>query len=234
MKLIKVFLLLLSTLSFSQSFSTAKKKLLKKVYYDHQETIYCQNPYQVVRIKGKEKARIVQDSTKYSPRNILTKKGKVNKRALRIEWEHIMPAWQFGHQLRCWQKGGRKACRKDKLFKKLESDMYNLAPAIGEVNADRSNYRFNAARTDEGLKGQYGACEFKVNFKEKKAYPSSKSRGEIARAYLYMNKKYGIQLSKAQLKLYQSWNKMYPVSDWEKLRAKRISKLQKNKNSFIQ
>ena len=124
--------------------------------------------------------------------------------------------------------------RKDKLFKKLESDMYNLAPATGEVNADRSNYRFNAARTDEELKGQYGACEFKVNFKEKKAYPSSKSRGEIARAYLYMNKKYGIQLSKTQLKLYQSWNKMYPVSDWEKLRAKRISKLQKNKKSFIQ
>lgn len=30
------------------------------------------------------------------------------QRAQRIEWEHVVPAWQFGHQLQCWQDGGRK------------------------------------------------------------------------------------------------------------------------------
>ncbi|KHJ65216.1 DNA-specific endonuclease I, partial [Pantoea rodasii] len=29
-------------------------------------------------------------------------------RADRIEWEHVMPAWEFGHQRQCWQNGGRK------------------------------------------------------------------------------------------------------------------------------
>ncbi|VTR22509.1 Endonuclease-1 precursor [Serratia fonticola] len=35
------------------------------------------------------------------------------QRAERIEWEHVVPAWQFGHQLQCWQQGGRKNCNKD-------------------------------------------------------------------------------------------------------------------------
>jgi len=28
------------------------------------------------------------------------------KRASRIEWEHIVPAWFFGHNLDCWKRGG--------------------------------------------------------------------------------------------------------------------------------
>ena len=43
----------------------------------------------------------------------------------------------------CWQEGGRKNCIKtDAVFKKMEADLYNLKPAIGEVNGDRSNYQF--------------------------------------------------------------------------------------------
>ena len=50
-------------------------------------------------------------------------------RANRIEWEHIMPAENFGKHLPCWQNGGRKACEKDPLFNKMEGDMHNLVPA---------------------------------------------------------------------------------------------------------
>lgn len=35
---------------------------------------------------------------------------KQQNRAERIEWEHIVPAWVFGHQRQCWQQGGRKNC----------------------------------------------------------------------------------------------------------------------------
>ncbi|XTO84359.1 hypothetical protein J0E88_05230 [Campylobacter coli] len=37
----------------------------------------------------------------YAPRNKYTKKGKINQRAKRIEWEHIMPAQNFGKHLPC-------------------------------------------------------------------------------------------------------------------------------------
>ena len=43
-----------------------------------------------------------------------------------------------------WKDGGRKACSKDPIFNKMEADMHNLVPAIGELNADRSNFRYGA------------------------------------------------------------------------------------------
>lgn len=65
-------------------------------------------------------------------------------RATRIEWEHIVPAWVMGHQRQCWQKGGRKSCTDtDPVFREMEADLHNLAPAIGEVNGDRSNYLYS-------------------------------------------------------------------------------------------
>ncbi|MNJ22683.1 Nuclease NucM precursor [compost metagenome] len=55
-------------------------------------------------------------------------------RASRIEWEHIVPAWQIGHQRQCWQDGGRKNCtRNDKVYQRAEADLHNLVPSIGEV-----------------------------------------------------------------------------------------------------
>ena len=90
-----------SILSFSQSFSSSKKILLKKIYYDHKTTFYCQNPYEIKRVKGKQKALITKDENKYTPRNEYTKRGNINKRAKRLEWEHIVPTWNFGRQFSC-------------------------------------------------------------------------------------------------------------------------------------
>ena len=96
----------------ASSFSSSKKALLKKVYYDHQITFYCQNNYEVKQVNGKEKALIIDDMTKYTPRNIKTKKGKINIRAKRIEWEHIVPAENFGRQFECWRNGNDKCITK--------------------------------------------------------------------------------------------------------------------------
>ncbi|MDU7941284.1 MAG: endonuclease, partial [Citrobacter freundii] len=68
---------------------------------------------------------------------------KNENRASRIEWEHVVPAWQFGHQRQCWQDGGRKNCAKDPVYRKMESDMHNLQPAVGEVNGDRANFMYS-------------------------------------------------------------------------------------------
>ncbi|MDT1785968.1 endonuclease, partial [Salmonella enterica subsp. enterica serovar Oslo] len=61
-------------------------------------------------------------------------------RARRIEWEDVVPAWQFCHQRQCWQDGGRKNCANDPVDRKMEIDMLNLHPAIGEVYGDRGNF----------------------------------------------------------------------------------------------
>ena len=233
-----IFIIITSNLLIGNSFSSSKKKLLKKVYYDHKITFYCQNPYEIKRVKGKEKTLIIADDSKYTSRNEFTKKGKVNIRAKRVEWEHIIPAENFGRQFSCWRNGddkcvtkkgkeykGRRCCRKvSPIFKKMESDMFNLVPSIGEVNADRRNYRY--MDTKDKIKGQYGECSFKVDFKNKKAYPADYTKGFIARTNLYFQKKYKLKLSKKEQQMFKAWDKMYPKTKWEKIREGRIEKLQ--------
>lgn len=222
--MIKLLLILLIAANLSAtSFSKSKKILLKKVYHDHKETFYCKNPYEIKVVNGKEKALIIKDDKYYTPRNELTKKGKVNVRALRVEWEHIVPAENFGRQLDCWKQGGRKACKKDPVFRVMEADMMNLVPAIGEVNGDRSNYRYGF---DEPKKGMYGACNFEVDFKGRKAFIDPTLRGFVARTYLYMHDKYGMSLSERDKKQFAIWDKQYPANEWEIEREKRILKFQ--------
>ncbi|CAM4124146.1 endonuclease [Shewanella aquimarina] len=157
---------------------------------------------------------------------------KQEKRAKRIEWEHIVPAWEFGHQRQCWQEGGRKNCGKtDKQFKKMESDLHNLVPAIGEVNGDRSNYRFSQWNAKAE---QYGQCAMVVDFKGRKVEPPSQTRGQIARTYLYMQQAYGLKIAKSQLKLFQAWDKSYPVDTIECQRDQAIAARQGNHNPFVQ
>ena len=237
-KTIILILILISSLH-TQSFSTSKKLLLKKVYFDHQITFYCQNPYEIKSVHNKYKTLIVTDRSKYTPRNKFTKKGKVNIRAKRVEWEHVVPAENFGRQLSCWREGdvkcvtkkgksfkGRRCCKKvSPIFKKMEADMFNLVPSVGEVNADRSNFRYMDTR--ENLKGQYGECKFKVDFKSRKVYPADYTKGFIARTYFYFHKKYKIEVSKRDKKMFSIWDKQYPESKWERVRKHRINGLLK-------
>lgn len=156
---------------------------------------------------------------------------KQKRRAQRIEWEHVMPAWVFGHQRLCWQNGGRKACKGDAEFREMEADMHNLVPAIGEVNGDRSNYRFSDWK---GTPHQYGKCEMIVDFKGRKVQPPVPPRGAIARTYLYMEAQYGVKLSRSEKQLMQAWSKMHPPTQWECQRERLISQKQGNRNPFVQ
>lgn len=179
-------------------FSTAKRHLIKTLPSDA-KSIYCGCD---IKRQGK---KLIPDPSAcgYKPRNAVTRSGKPNARAVRIEWEHIVPAWEFGHQLQCWQNGGRKNCVKtSEQFRKMEADINNLAPAIGEINADRSNYRFGMVA---GNATQYGSCQVKVNFKQRVVEPPAYSRKRIADAYFYMQKTYGLKISNKQQQLFKAW-----------------------------
>lgn len=216
-----------SGINAAQSFGSAKKKL-EKLYRSHPEvkTFYC--GCEIDWNKGTDIPNA--QSCGYEPRKPITRKGNPNRRATRIEWEHVMPAYWFGRQLACWRHGGRKACHKDPVFKKIEGDMHNLFPAVGELNGDRNNFRFSEL---EGEPRKYGACDFEVDFKLKKAEPPPQVKGDIARVYFYMADEYDLKLSKSQKRLLEAWNKYDPVDDWERTRNKLIKSIQGNTNKFI-
>jgi len=107
--------------------------------------------------------------------------------------------------------------------------MLNLYPAIGAVNALRSNYNFTMLPS---AKSDFGSCAMKID--NRKAEPPEPARGQIARTYLYMDDTYKrYSMSKSQRQLMDAWDKMYTVDAWECARAKEITSLQKSKNNIV-
>ncbi|WP_437883053.1 endonuclease [Pseudomonas sp. LRF_L74] len=182
------------------------KKVARKLYDKQAVEFYCGCRYQGQRVDLK--------SCGYVPR-------RNAQRAARIEWEHIVPTWVIGHQRQCWQQGGRGNCsRHDKTYQRAEADLFNLVPAIGEVNGDRSNYRFAWLPQQPS---QYGACQMVVDFKSQRVMPRSQIRGMIARTYFYMSDRYKLKLSNQERRLFQVWSRQYPVDAWERQRNQQIA-----------
>lgn len=212
----------------NESFSKAKRMLEREVYADHRVTLYCRAPFD-------DRKRITL------PEGFTTPKHE--KRAARVEWEHVVPAENFGRFFSEWREGdavcvdnkgkafkGRKCAEKaNQTFRFMQADMYNLYPAIGAVNAMRSNYNYAML---PNAKNTFGTCAMKIE--DRRAEPPEYARGEIARSTLYMAAAYPLyRLSSQQRKLMESWNKLYPATEWECTRAERIRALQKNDNPFV-
>ncbi len=211
-----------------ESFSKAKKSLMKSVYFDNRVTLYCS---------------AVFDSKKNITLPIGYQSSKYKKRAKRVEWEHVVPAENFGRTFSEWRDGhpncvtkkgktfkGRNCASKiNKEYRFMQSDLYNLYPAIGAVNALRSNYNFTMLA---GEKSDFGSCKMKIS--KRKAEPPKSARGRIARTYIYMEKTYPrYTMSKSQRMLMTVWDQQYPVNLWECVRGKRIEKIQGNVNAVL-
>jgi deoxyribonuclease-1 len=227
-------LLLISFPSFAEgndtndSFNKAKKMLERNVYYDNRETIYCGAKFD-------------------AKKNIEAPQGFVTttylKRSKKVEWEHVVPAENFGRAFSEWRNGhqecvsskgkafkGRKCAEKmNTEYRYMQADMHNLFPAIGAVNALRSNYNFTMLPS---AKSDFGSCDMRID--DRKAQPPIAARGTIARTYMYMEQTYPkYKMSKQQSQLMQGWDKQYPVLAWECERSRRIEKLQGNANRIV-
>jgi len=145
----------------------------------------------------------------YSPRKPLTRSGKRNARIDRIEWEHVVPAEWIATGFGC-QEDTRAACRKIDGFKEAEGDLFNLVPAIGEINGDRSSLLYGQ---DDEEKRAYGQCDFEIisvrdaTGKELKlAEPNEDIRGDLARIWLYMESRYEIDIPIEARSTLVHWN----------------------------
>ncbi|MBA1200782.1 deoxyribonuclease I [Pseudomonas capeferrum] len=229
-KLLYVLVLSLAVVSpaFSSppaSFTEAKVIAKQKVYFDQANSamgeLYCGCKWTWA---GQSGGRVDAKSCGYETR-------KQQTRAERTEWEHIVPAWTFGHQRQCWQNGGREHCvDDDPVFRAMEADLFNLYPAVGEVNGDRSNFNYGMA---SGVAPQYGQCTTKVDFQQRAAEPRDEVKGLVARTTFYMFDRYKLNMSRQQQQLLMAWDKQHPVSAWEKERNQRIARIMGHPNPFV-
>ncbi len=216
--ILMVFSLSVQALTFSQA-----KRELKGLYLKFPKSFYCECEIDWV---SKNKLVPLHQSCGYQNR-----KNTQLKRANRIEFEHVVPAWEFGHQRQCWQKGKRKYCAKnDETFRQMEGDVHNLVPAVGEVNGDRSSFRYGMI---EGEERAYGKCDAEVNFKNRVFEPAPRVRGDVARIYMYFAKTYGLRISKKQRRLFSAWSKMDPVDGRECALEREKAKIQGNNNPYV-
>lgn len=209
------------------SFEKAKLLLRQHVYYDREQSelgdFYCGCKWQFHK-RNASGGKTELAACGYQVRAQAT-------RANRIEWEHIVPAHSLGQQRQCWQNGGRKNCVKnDPEFARMEADMHNLTVAVGEVNADRSNYRFSVLPSTPL---QHGQCEVKIDFTQRAAEPRDAVKGMIARTYFYMHDRYNLPMSRQQQQLFQAWHTYFPVSDWERERNRRIARIMGVSNEYV-
>lgn len=204
------------------SFTNAKKYMLESIYTDHRQTLYCNASF------DSEKRVFFMETPQ------------------KLNWEHVVPAENFGRALKVWNKGipeckkkglSNRACARktSPIFKQMEADMHNIFPAIRKINKKRNYFNFTDAR-DDAKDGEpiLSGCDIKIS--GQKIIPPAYAKGRIARAYLYMEETYknhNYKMSATQKKLMQAWHKIYPVSEWECIRDARIAKLQGNHNPFV-
>ncbi len=207
------------------SFPRAKGILHYKVYKDHRTTFYCGCKY------DEDKNVNYKDGCSFKSRY---------ERGNRIEWEHVVPASLFGQRFIEWKEGarhcvtragkpykGRRCASSNKKYAYMQADMYNLYPAIGELNGRRSNYAMSEI---EGEERRFGTCD--VEIQNRQFEPRPEVRGDIARTYLYMNIVYpgfGI-VNDDNVDMFQRWDLEDPVSPWECKRNEIIASIQKNVN----
>ena len=215
--------------SVNDSFNKSKAALEEQVYFDHRETLYCGAQF---------------DAHKNVTLPAGFKTDKYPKRAMKVEWEHVVAAENFGRSFKEWREGhpscvnskgkpfkGRRCAElANKEYRLMQADMYNLYPAIGSVNAARQNYNFQMLTHAQS---DFGSCQVKIE--GRRVEPPERARGQIARSYFYMAYSYRpfFKMSRQQYHLMKAWDKIYPVDAWECKRAKRIESIQKNENVFV-
>ena len=169
---------------------------------------------------------------------------RLQAKTRRIEWDHVVPAEAFGQSFKEWRDGdpacvdakgkafkGRNCAEKlNPLYRLMQADMYNLRPAIGEVNNLKSN---DSMAMIGGDSYEFGACQ--VRIADRKFEPPATVRGDVARIYLYMHSAYprrGI-ISDKNEKLFAAWNASDPVDAWECALYQKIKALQGNENEIL-
>lgn len=221
-----------------RTFDEAKKNLTQ-IYDAHRIDLYCGCTFAPEKGKG---LKVDLAACKYVV-------AKDATRAARIEWEHAIAASWFGKTFTEWTNGddrcvdgkgkrykGRKCAERSAEFARMEGDMHNLFPVVGEVNGLRSDFPMglpDASRKPDPNVFRFGACASVIDHGV--FLPRAEVRGDLARASLYMNKTYPERhlLDEAHRAMFEKWSAEDPPDDWERERNRIIKERQGNSNPFI-
>ena len=139
-----------------------------------------------------------------------------------------MPMAWVKKELKC---GTRQQCReRSARFNQIEMDMHNLYPSDKGANHERLAYAFAEI---PGEKWWREDCDLEIDKKKRLAEPREAVRGDIARAALYMEERWGIPIYQRQRSLLLRWHQEDPPDSHERWRNDQIEAYQGNRNPWI-
>lgn len=178
-------------------------------------TFYCGCPY-LSDSDSDGSGRVFVEQCSYVPQK------REEKRAGRVEWEHVVPASLMPvRQRQCWGlEGDRQRCEKeDPVSQSMMFDLHNLVPSVGQVNGIRSNLRYG----EVGEKGTVlEGCG--VKYDDQVFEPLDCRKGDVARIWLYMADRHGLYISGSELRMFKRWSELDPISPIEYKREQRVAK----------
>ena len=133
----------------------------------------------------------------------------------RIDIEHIVPKSRF--------KGNSA-----EIVNMWTNDFHNMYPGIRKINNKRQVKPYQEGKISTP---QYGQCETTIG--NGFIHPRDSAKGQIARAYLYMDSIGAIRLSPNEKSTYNEWHKGNKPSKEECERERIIFKIQGTHNPYI-
>ncbi len=232
--MIKILLLLvMSTLLFARGYHapdnrSQAKNLVMMVYLDDKTTLLNGCAY-------------IYDPTTCMNRTFVdTATCSVNEQNQSMVWMQVVPDIFYGRNMACMNDNvcvseftgkafkGERCCRRvNSTYRQMEAELFNLIPVVSAVAEKRKDKIFGEVKT---AKETVGGVKFDENFIE----PPDSVKGNIARVYLYMDERYGLQLSSAQKELFLRWHRLDAVDQRECSIAKVFTKVQGVPNNWIE
>ncbi len=221
-------------------FQSAKKAAVELWWEIGPVSFYCGCPYRPATAEEKQirsgNLWVIASVCGYQPHDPLSASGQPRAQTMRIEWEHVVPADWIATGFGCQDKT-RSECRAIDGFKQAEGDLFNLVPAVGELNVDRSARLYGEIPGEDRI---YGRCDFEAvktgdgePHVRGAAEPMESIRGDVARVWFYMSEKYGVKMSAEYRSLLEAWSAADPVDEAERRRHDLIAAKMGWSNRFV-
>ena len=156
-----------------------------------------------------------------------------------MRWIQVVPDTFYGRNMVCMKEqicvneftgkrfGSPMCCRRiDEKYQQMEAGLFNLIPVVSEIAENYQGRVFGVVKKPiipvETVKVDDAYLE-----------PSDEVKGDIARVYLYMVERYGLQLSLEQKEIFYRWHRLDAVDERECALAKIIMKVQNRRNRLI-
>lgn len=147
----------------------------------------------------------------------------------KMQWEHVFPKSWMHKAMGC---SNRNECLDDQNYVDAETDLYNLVPSIGSLNATRGDRWLWEI---PGEAREYGQCDFEraTIGGDTVIEPPDSHKGNVARIILYYIERHSVDLDDYVIELYLSWHRDDPVDAAELRRAAMIEQIVGYPNPWI-